>query len=291
MKVITKVPNNLRLAVFGSTYAMYALNTFTDLRLNAFNFAMDAQSIEIDNLLLHKYASHISDGATVIFGFAACVTFYRYRMTTDKSKYYRIFKPKELPDYSFLNNIKRVISLTNIKNRLKVALLGNPNTDYCIAPEEGCASREKRDYYLKSLVNGWIDLFGLQDLKEKDVSAKNQANMDFNTELLVSMVEFCLQHNWKPVLVITPFSHLLNEYFGKDFLDNSIRSMLGKVAAMYNIPYLDYQNTPEFQLDYSAYSDGGFRMSRYGSRKFTKLLLGDLNKLGHKLNNGFLRQK
>lgn len=289
MKVVTVVPDNLQLVVFGSTYMMYALNSFDDFRLNAFNFAMDAQSIEIDNMLLHKYAANISEGATVIFGIAACVAFFRYKMVVDKSKYYDIFNPRELPDYTFVGNLKRVLKPSNFKKRIKVALYGDLNTNHCIAQEEGYTTKETREYNQRSLVNGWIDLFGLQDLTNKDISSTNQANMDFNTQLLTSMIEFCLQQKWKPVLVIPPFSEVLNQYFSDDFLDNSIRAMLDKVVVTYDIPYLDYQKAPEFQSDYAAYIDGGFRMSKYGSRKFTKLLLGDLNKLGYNLNNCSLR--
>lgn len=70
------VPNNLKVANFGSNYMMYAFDNYRELNISGFNFSMPAQSLEIDEALLHQYSPHFSKGCIVIFGVAACVPFY-----------------------------------------------------------------------------------------------------------------------------------------------------------------------------------------------------------------------
>ena len=52
--IINGVPEHIKFANFGSTYTIYAFNSYKELELDGFSFAMDGQSLEIDNVLLHK---------------------------------------------------------------------------------------------------------------------------------------------------------------------------------------------------------------------------------------------
>jgi len=285
-KLKKSIPDNLNVANLGSTYSMYAFNSYEQLKLNAFNFALDAQSLEIDNVILKKYSSKLSKSAVVILGLGACVPFYRYDMVNDKTKYYDIFNRDEIPNYSVLSFIrsKLLLSLSKVKSMISVWIKMNEKQDVTDGYPSYISS-EQREKNMKSMADCWIKLFNLKNLKEEDHSAVNFANKQYNTKLLRSMLEYCIENNWKPVITIPPFSKDLNSHFGDSFINSVLMDMINEAKDGMDIPVMDYRTSPDFQSDYTSFVDGGFRLSKSGSKKFTKKLFSDLNSIGYCLNN------
>lgn len=280
------IPENLQLVNLGSTYSMYAFNCYDELRLNAFNFAIDAQSLEMDERLLKRYSSHIASGATIIFGLAACVTFYRYSMTLNKTRYYGFLNKKDIPSFSLLCALRHYfpLSLGCMKALLGTIIRHNEEKGlYSGYPP--VLSREAIELNMRAMANGWIKMFHLTDLKQRNTNMDNEHNKDFNTSLLRSMFEFCLSKGWKPIVVITPFSDILNKYFGDEFINTSLGDMVNKATDRLQVDVLDYRVHPAFQQDYTSFLDGGFRLNKKGSIKFVKLVLNDLNTKGYSLTN------
>lgn len=280
------IPNNLQLVNFGSTYAMYAFNCYDDLKLNAFNFALDAQSLEMDDKLLRKYSSKIAPGATVIFGLAACVTYYRYSMVSDKSRYYEFLTKSDIPDYSIVKALRCrfPLSLRRLKSFIAAIVKGQDvKTIYSDYPSQ--VTQEKMVANMRGMADGWINLFHLKDLQQEDTGVTNLENKTFNTSLLRTMFEYCLNKGWNPVVVIPPFSDILNQYFGEDFIASSLNDMISQARRNLNVEVLDYRMHPAFQQDYGLFLDGGFRLNKRGSEKFVKLVLRDLNTKGYNLTN------
>lgn len=277
--IMNGVPEHIKFANFGSTYTMYAFNSYKELELDGFSFAMDAQSLEIDNVLLHKYADRIEENATVVFGLAACVSLYRYKMVADKQKYYQFLKSSELPYYS-LSDVTNSYFLRNVgmKQKLKRIIKDLDLFDDIVEIYPPDCSEEEKKKNMAGMANGWIKLFHLDDLKSPSINSENQANLEFNANLLKSMVGFCVEKKWKPVFVIIPFSAELNQYFGYEFVQAVLYKLMGPAREKYNIPVYDYRTHELFQNDDASYIDGGFRMSKYGSKKFMKLLFRDMDK-------------
>lgn len=281
------IPPKIKIVNFGSTYTMYAFNAYEDLKINGFSFAMDAQSLEIDNILLRKYANHIENGATVIFGLAACVPFYRYKMTSNKGMYYKLLSRKEIPMYSIRQAIKYAFPIgIKSRRRLKALLLDEEMKKNIVDSFPKTCLNDEAQYNMKELVDGWIKMFRLKDLKDSFYGEENKKNLAYNTKLIHEMVSFCKQKNWNPVFVITPFSEILNQYFGDDFIKSGLYHMIEPAVKDFNIPVYDYRKHKAFQKDKASFIDGGFRMSKYGSIKFMRLLMNDIN--SSLLNNGYL---
>lgn len=283
--IINGVPEHIKFANFGSTYTMYAFNSYKELELDGFSFAMDGQSLEIDNVLLHKYAHHIEEGATVVFGLAACVSLYRYQMVANKQKYYSFLKMSELPSYSITDVYHKLFMGTvGMKQKIKRIMKDTELHDDVVESYPPVCSEEEKKKNMAGMANGWIKLFHLDDLKTSSINSENQTNMEFNANLLKSMVEFCVEKKWKPVFVITPFSAELNQYFGGEFVQAILYKLMEPAREKYNVPVYDYRTHKSFQNDDASYIDGGFRMSKYGSKKFLRLLFRDLDKETY--NNG-----
>lgn len=276
--IMNGIPDHIKFAIFGSTYTMYAFNSYKELELDGcFSFAMDAQSLEIDNVLLHKYANCIEENATVVFSLAACVSLYRYKMVADKQKYYHFLKNSELPYYSLPDATYRFFSrCVGMKQKLKRIIKDtDPIDDVVEVFPPVCPEEEKRNN-MAGMAKGWVILFHLNDLKSSSINPENQSNLEFNANLLKSMVEFCVEKKWKPVFVITPFSAELNQYFGEEFVQAVLYKLMEPARAKYNVPVYDYRTHESFQNDDTSYIDGGFRMSKYGSKKFIQLLFRDM---------------
>ena len=288
--IINGVPERIKFAVFGSTYTMYAFNSYKELELDGFSFAMDAQSLEIDNVLLHKYANCISENATVFFGLAACVSLYRYKMVLDKQKYYLLLKNSELPYYSLSDAINRILSGNkNTTQKLKRIIKDTEPLNDVVEMFPSVCSEEEKKRNMAGMAIGWVNLFHLDNLKSPSINSENQSNLEYNSYLLKSMVEYCIEKKWKPVFVITPFSAELNQYFSEEFVQTVLYKLMEPARDKYNVPVFDYRTHVSFQNDGASYIDGGFRMSKYGSKKFLNLLFRDMDKSAY--NNSKIGKK
>lgn len=283
-KQMLGVPHNLQFVNFGSTYTMYAFNSYDELQLNGFSFAMEAQSLEIDNVLLHKYADHIQEGATVVIGLAACVSYYRYKMVSDTTMYYELLNKSEIPFYSIKKSLKKYVPITPRSWR-KIKKLIKDDDLRCDVVDNfpSTCSDEKAKSNMKGMAEGWIKLFHLKDLKHPTTDADNLKNLEFNAKLLKSMIAFCKERKWNPIFVIAPFSAELNQYFSDDFVKSVLYQLMAPSVEEYQVPIYDYRSHESFQYDKASFVDGGFRLSKYGSRKFMRTLMFDISR--HQYNN------
>ncbi len=276
-KQLQGVPHNLQFVNFGSTYTMYAFNSYDELQLNGFSFAMEAQSLEIDNVLLHKYADHIQEGATVVFGLAACVAYYRYSMVTNKDLYYELLNKTEILSYSTKLSVKHNFPIMPKTWRRIKSLIKDADEKKDVVENFPLTCTEaKAKTNMKSMADGWINLFKLTNLKEPTDRKANLDNQGVNADLLKSMIAFCKNRKWNPVFVITPFSAELNQYFDEPFVQSALYKLMEPSVKEFNVPICDYRSHEAFQHDKASFIDGGFRMSKYGSKKFMRLLLSDL---------------
>lgn len=286
LKLKNHIPDNLKIVNLGSTYSMYAFNSYKQLNLKAFNFALDSQCLEIDNVILRKYRNKFADSAVVIICLAACVPFYRYSMVKDKTKYYKFLKSDELPEFSLFEYVKNKIPLNFAKFKSMISSMVKMNEKYDIVDGyPSSLSTELRERNMKSMADGWMKLFNLPNLKENNDNPANISNKQFNTDLLKSMLVYCFENNLKPVITIPPFSKDLNNYFSDAFVQDVLLDMIDKAKEGMDVPVLNYRTSSQFQLDYSSFVDGGFRLSKSGSMKFSRILFNDLNSLGYCLNN------
>jgi len=280
------VPEGLDLAFFGSTYSLYGFGAYDTLQINAFSFAMPAQCLEIDNALLQKHFKKMKSGATVIFCVAACLSFYRFSQVKNKSVYYSMLRPTEISGFSISALFKGVFPLwgRRIKSGFRIINDTKRFRDIYV-PFEKYISPEQMDKNMKSMADGWITLFGLKNLKERDTSETNSANLSYNATILNGMISMCMQYQLNPVIIIPPFSSKLNQYFASEFLDNSLYSLIVKAKGDLKVPVLDYRLDKDFQSNFNLFLDGGFRLNRVGSRRFIKKVFEDLNHKGYHLTN------
>lgn len=285
----SKVPSKpIDLAVFGSTYALYSFQSLQKLvGEHSLNFSLNAESLELDSLLLQRYIGNIKEGGTVFFVLAPCVCYYRYYQSNPYNAYFLLNK-KDLPNYNWIKNFKfnhpLIFNGKIIKNIFHV-LVDNPRLKSLDEFFPVTMTQENSIKNMRSMAEGWKRLFHLKDLKEETHDSTNLANLDFNANVLANMLNTCRKYNITPYFVIPPFSKELNQYFGKDFLECGLYKMLKLADPKGEITVLDYREEEYFQDNISLYADGGFRLNEEGSRIFCKKIIRNLRLNSYEENN------
>lgn len=253
------IPYNLSMVNTGSTFSQFAFNNYRELKINGCNMALQHNSLENDFGILKKYYSHLCPKAIVAITLAPCVMMYR----------------------SFHQNNGSCLSKSAIKSKIKSTLgrfnYGDVTDYYPLAYSDKLANK-----HISELAQGWKTLFSLANLKESNLSNENIKNIQFNTIILSKMIAFCYSHDFVPIIVITPMSNILNQYFSDDFVNTALLNPLNKaIENSHSVHILNYRKDPQFCNHNSFYLDGGFRLSKLGSKVFMRRFLIDLKNLGY----------
>jgi hypothetical protein len=284
------LPNNIQIVNTGSTYSKFAFASCVDLKLNAGDFSLQSQSLEIDNAILHQYVDHIAQGGVVIIVVAA-VSLLLYREKGDNLLYYQILKDKNNPHYSWKGKIKSMFPLTINPRKVKKLLIDADEYEDIYDSFPVHMNAQKSEEELKKLVDVWKRLFNLDDLQSAELSDDNIANIKRNQQYLAEMIDFCKSKKLKPVVVVTPFSEKLNCYFSTEFKDKVINETIRNVTDSRNVPFLNYQDDAEFQNSSELFADGGFRLNKRGSKIFIQRLAKDLQNYGIYISNEKMGRK
>ena len=219
------VPEQLDCGVFGSTYALYAFQAMAQYHSNNhfFNFSLNAESIEQDYLLFNKYKTRFNKRAFVLFTLAPCVCYYTYKASPQYNSYF-LLSHKEIPNFKLSRYLSyRLPLLSDFKQifrSLKFLLSEQEMSLDALFPPS--VSEEVAKMNMKGMAEGWMHLFRLPNLREKNQDALNERALKENATDLKSMIDDCIQHEIVPVIVIPPFAKELTNYFGKAFLDNGL---------------------------------------------------------------------
>lgn len=273
------VPKQLDCGVFGSTYALYAFQAMPQYHSNNrfFNFSLNAESIEQDYLLFNKYKTHFNKRAFVLFTLAPCVCYYTYKASPQYNSYF-LLSHKEIPNFKLSRYLSyRLPLLSDFKQifrSLKFLLSEQEMSLDALFPPS--VSEEVAKMNMKGMAEGWMHLFRLPNLREKNQDALNERALKENTNDLKSMIDDCIQHEIVPVIVITPFAKELTNYFGKAFLDNGMYKLIQDAVGTHQVRVLDYLYDADYQNNRSLFADGGFRLNNAGSSLLCKKVMKEL---------------
>lgn len=273
------VPKQLDCGVFGSTYALYAFQAMPQYHSNNrfFNFSLNAESIEQDYLLFNKYKTHFNKRAFVLFTLAPCVCYYTYKASPQYNSYF-LLSHKEIPNFKLSRYLSyRLPLLSDFKQifrSLKFLLSEQEMSLDALFPPS--VSEEVAKMNMKGLAEGWMHLFRLPNLREKNQDALNERALKENANDLKSMIDDCIQHEIVPVIVITPFAKELTNYFGKAFLDNGMYKLIQEAVGTLQVRVLDYLYDADYQNNRSLFADGGFRLNNAGSSLLCKKVMKEL---------------
>ena len=268
-KFVDGVPENLEIVNTGSNHAYYGFNYGSR---KCFNFASGAQSLNYDYKILKQYSNNLNGGCKVLIVLAPLsFGFVDYKNDSSNSRYYFFMDKDKILNYSRLKKILYVDMpiLKSWKNFIRIFLRKKEIKSIINTPDNA-----EKEALLR--INGWKKQFNLKNLLDKKSASYLKDEFENVKTILLDMIEFSLEHNWRPIIVIPPASVFLtkkiSDEFMKEVLYDNIRFLKDK-----RIPILDYWKDDRLN-DNKLYINSDF-LNEKGSKLFTEIVLEDIKKL------------
>lgn len=281
-KYINGVPENLEIVNTGSSYARYAFD-YSETDLKGFNFGLQPQSLSYDFRILKQYTPNLQEDCIVLITLPNLVFgFLDYKNNHSNTKYYYFLEPKNILGYSKLKHLIRVSfpivsAKTNFLRIIKDVPSASPYTQ-----KSNLMTKHQVQEEASARVLGWQKQFNLKNTKDESSLDVLEGIFESTTNLLNEMIEYCLVHNFKPVIIVPPTSGILNELMSKEFMKKALYDNIEK-ANRAGVPVLDYLYDVRFQ-DYEMYINADM-LNETGRDKFTKTVIADLEELGYMKEN------
>lgn len=268
-KFVDGVPENLEIVNTGSNHAYYGFN-YDDKKY--FNFASGSQSLNYDYKILKQYSNNLKCDCKVLIVLAPLsFGFIDYKDDSSNSRYYFFMDKDKILNYSRLKKFLYVDMpiLKSWKNFIRIFLRKKEIKSIVNTPNNA-----EKEALLR--INGWKKQFNLKNLLDKKSASYLKDEFENVKTILLDMIEFSLEHNWRPIIIIPPasvfFTEKISDEFMKEVLYDNIRFLKDK-----QIPILDYWKDDRLN-DYKLYINSDF-LNEKGSKLFTEIVLEDIKKL------------
>jgi hypothetical protein len=274
---------NLEAVNLGSNSGKYAFD-YTDIPIKADNWAMGPQQLALDFAILQNYFSYLAEVATVIIPLCPFSCIARFQPALFKDKYYTILHHASIPGYS---NEKK-LHIHRLKNspgsmlptkKLIKALLKTPVSllkQAVITPYYNRNRNPLTEDLLKvdalKWITGWKKEFDIKNLSDPLSEFNKEAFMQ-SVDILREIIDFCIERNLKPILIIPPVTKYIAEYFTPEIKERFIYSFV-RQANTNNVAFLDYFTDERFQEP--ALYFNSFFLNLRGRKLFTRHVLRDL---------------
>lgn len=262
---------NLDVVNLGSNSGKYAFR-YDGLGIAGMNWAVGPQSLLHDFNILKNYFSYLKTGAFVIVTlcpFSSLVSLYDKEANL---KYYTFLHPATISNFDE-NERMRALKIKQspikempwhcIKSTLKEVV------KYVMYKPTCKCDMEKNSILF---IDSWKKQFGITDL-DAPLSDQHTKDQENRIQVLKDLIEFCIERELKPVLVMPPAHPSLGKKLTKAFRDNYVYSFVRK-ANEHNVPFMNYMDDKRFWED--KYFHNSFLMSEEGARKFTKIVMEEL---------------
>ena len=268
-----KVPTELEIINLGSSYSRNAFD-YNLTNYKGFNFALQPQSLSYDFRILKNYKDNIKKNGIVLIVLPNFVFgFLDYENSSINNRYYYFLKKEYILNYSIIKHklIKYFPLFFNVRGVLRiikdVKLLN-------LEEARSCTTREEVVVEAKNRINGWIKQFNLKNIVNKDDLSLEIREMFKKTQKVLSeIIEYCLENELRPVIIVPPCSKEINDFFSDEYLNEILYNNI-KLGNSKNILCLDYLKDKRFQ-DYRLYINSDM-LNKKGREKFTKVVIEDL---------------
>ena len=252
----------------GSNSGLYAFD-YNGLDITGMNWAVGPQSLVHDFNVLKNYFSYIKEGGIVIITLCPFSSLVSQYSKQQNLKYYTFLHPATILGFDEVEREKALRIKQNpirempwlcIKRTLKEFLKHIIHKPYPKCDMEKSAI---------TFLEGWKKLFAIVDL-DAPLSDKLRMEQENRTQILSDLIDFCLERELKPVLVIPPVHPLLAKKLTKKCRENYIYSFVRKANSQ-NVPFLDFMDDAGFQRD--EFFSNAYFMSKKGAKAFTEQVL------------------
>lgn len=265
----------LEIANLGSTYAKYAID-YQFIHEKGFNFASEPQTLNYDYKILKSFSNYFSKDCVVILTtciFSFCKEDYRDDIYNEK--YYFLLPPEYINGYSkqkaFLITKYPIIKhpqilLNMVKSILKKIIHFRGDKQKPLTTAQMAQQR----------IQTWCREFGFHNMSGYEYIPELEKVIENTVKTMEQMIEYCLEHHFKTVIVIPPVSLELQNLISDSIAEQYLISPLNK-ANQAGIPVLNYLK--DNRLSHHSLFYNADCMNQLGKTIFSKLLKDDLIRL------------
>ncbi|MCR5053306.1 MAG: hypothetical protein K6A69_00505 [Lachnospiraceae bacterium] len=265
------VPKGIEICNLGASHGLLGFNYENVEDHTCFNFALVAQSLSYDKIILNHYKDHIKKGA-VVFIPVSFFTLFGSDETEDaefeekNKRYYKFLKPSEVKEFDFETYLftRYLRSTTDIEDLFTV-LSGGTRADFydrwgMIATPESAFEAAYLTYQNQIAVSR-------NESYERDINENE-------VEALKGIIALCNEIGAKPVLITVPvlkeFTDTIN-YEDPEFMDD-FHKIMDDIVKETGAEYHDYSCDERFCTNYMYFMELD-HMNRTGAEAFTDMLL------------------
>ncbi|MBP3771216.1 MAG: hypothetical protein J6I53_00825 [Treponema sp.] len=270
------VPYNIELGNVGSSHGHYGLKYDAVPEIQAFNFAMESQPYFYDYAMLNKYIDHFKENAVVLI----LVSYFEITRRPDldyqryRARYYRLLPKDALDAWTLKEYICcKMIPVFSAKKNIKKIFHDIPKDQMSPYYNRVTSLDEEKLYaYCVNKHKRWTS-------PERE---KGQEGYRQNINEVSNIIELCLKHKIRPVLITTPISDVLNEIYKKrdyGFFSNFEQFTADLQKKYPGLQYFDYSRDKRFSTHHEYFGDGD-HLNNIGAEVFTKTLVSELQSTG-----------
>lgn len=269
--------NNLKIINLGSSHTTYGIKYPKNIK--GYNMGLSSQKFYYDFEVLKKYYKKLDQNCIIIIPISIF-------------SFYNGYDVKDItPNYISFIDRKALIGLTKEEYLLgKHFSITQPLSRIPKIINYICISLEN-----KKMEKTFVKYSKNLSLEEKRTAAIGTAyshlgvndkrfshNKEKGIKLLIDILNFCEEYNFKPILITTPQTYLYNEQIGEknyqERIYNNIQLLEKETGKKYL--YLDYSHDERFENNLEYFSDDD-HLNEKGVEYFTEILLNDIKKYGY----------
>ena len=215
-----KKKKNLSWISCGSSYCRYGITSGKGEA--GFNFGVAAQFLYYSDKMLREYSTSCLKNKGNVYLIIAYLVFAEVgRGWYGAERYNELLKKKTLgDDFSYKQRLLLRFPLLahprNIKRLLRYIIKGDQN-QYSTLRYNELSEKEVHAQAAKRC-SDWCRQFGLKDTISNDLSDELLKKFANTRKILTDMIQYCLDNDFKPILVVTPVSKIMREHLGNDFI-------------------------------------------------------------------------
>ncbi len=279
IRYFSEVSRNLDLVNLGSSHGAAFHFLYYD-EIHAWNLSMGAQVPYYDFEILKRFSCHLNNNAVVLIP----LSFFSFYNCPDhekklKDRYYLVLKNNSIvnPDYFFGFFKRRLPLLTVSKNWLDVLWFDNDFRIDTTSKPLPVEDREKKAHMTRT---GWESMQRYRPAAEL---------LEYNTQIIHSLIEYCLEKGFRPVLISTPLHSSMKLAYTADEI-NGFTSLAERLTELYpSVHYLNYTFDEDFSLRDDLFSDNN-HLNWNGKGLFTRRVREDLIQLNLYPLSGLIAQ-
>lgn len=253
--------NALTVANFGTGMAFHDF-AYDAISINAFNFALTQQTLQMDYKLMCHYHNKFANGCKIILMLPYCIFCAEKIKGTEEiyNRYYAILSEREVVD---------VCSGTYQEYREKLRYSPVHMADYKLELEVTLDTNQMEEQSEEAIVN-WMEQLDIISFSSGALSLQVKEGIKKNKKWLQKILSFCKEKDFEPIIVIPPMSEVLLDKISMEFRASHFYQPLYEVVGE-DVQILDYSTDTKF-CNPNLYGWPGF-LIQDAAKEFTKDVL------------------